>query len=254
MSEHVFRGTTAECLKHYGGAIKNSGSEGATARAPMAMFTGANERTVRDWLLGCVPPVGKFIVKARYFLAEQRYAVSELEQLDPLVRELGWLIAHGTISFNEAVEVLGVPGDSYLLRILHGRIASMARASWVDAARKLVEERRDRIPAERGRPAAVPAKGAAAPPASSGRFSEREIVLNTLATLITAAQPLAELVLSDKFTTQDRQALRTRTGGDGIYGFANMMDRLCSEMARGQIAPYAGRAAGRSSTSREEKA
>ena len=99
MTEHVFRGTTEECLRHYGSAIGNTGTEGKVARAPMAKFTGANERTVRDWLLARVPPLGKFLIKARYFLEQQRYAVSELEKLDPLVRDLGRIIAHGAVSF-----------------------------------------------------------------------------------------------------------------------------------------------------------
>lgn len=235
MSEHVFRGTTAECLKHYGGAIKNSGPDGAAARAPMATFTGANERTVRDWLLGRVPPVGKFIVKARYFLEQQRYAVSELKQLDPLVHELGRLMAHGAIGFDEAVKALGVPGDRYLLRILHGGIVSMARATWVDAARKLVEERRDRMPVQYSRATAGPAKRLVISSAPGGRLSERELVLQALAGLVQLTIPLAERALSNSFSPEERARLRESTGGDGIFRLSNLLNRLCGEKARERI-------------------
>ncbi|MBI4132245.1 MAG: hypothetical protein HY474_01290 [Candidatus Sungbacteria bacterium] len=243
MSELVFRGNTETCLQHYGRTIKNEGKEGRTARAPMTKFTGANERTVRDWLLGRVPPVGKFMIRARYFLEGEHYGVQELERLDPLVCDLGRAIAQDRIGFDEAVQALGVPGDHYLLRILHGKIASMARATWVGKARQLLKTIGASAPAASTRSATKSASPVIALPGS--RPQAREAVLKSLAALIAASTPLAEIVLSDDFTAEDRQELRTLAGDDGIYRFSNMMERLCTEMARRGIAPYARRAARR---------
>lgn len=60
-------------------------------------------------------------------------------------------------------------------------------------------------------------------------------IIETLACLVLCAKPLAEQILSERFTPEERELLRKKTQigrSSGIFDVSNLFSRLCSEQAR----------------------
>jgi hypothetical protein len=62
--------------------------------------------------------------------------------------------------------------------------------------------------------------------------TEKHKTLVILAGMVKAALPLAELVLTDEFSADDRAELRKLCGGDGVFRLSNRLSNLCGETAR----------------------
>ena len=62
--------------------------------------------------------------------------------------------------------------------------------------------------------------------------SNHKVIIATLANLINAVRPLADLLLKDNFSGEEREELRRLTGGDGVFKVGNLLGRLSSETAR----------------------
>lgn len=120
------KGNTRECLDDYFSTLSWSVSAALHERKPICDFVGVDPAPVRKWYIERYLPVGITLVKLRYFLESIGYQVSELENLNQSVRDLGRLICHGIVSVEEAVTELMLPSHSQLLRLLHGTVSGLA--------------------------------------------------------------------------------------------------------------------------------
>jgi hypothetical protein len=57
-------------------------------------------------------------------------------------------------------------------------------------------------------------------------------VIETLSHLVQAMSPLVEYVLSDKFTSEERELLRKKSGKESIFNLKVSLGQLCGERAR----------------------
>ncbi|RJQ37497.1 hypothetical protein C4552_00455 [Candidatus Parcubacteria bacterium] len=215
--------TTEEWLKQLGLQLPASDRERGEFYAPIAEYCNVSTATVGQWLGGKRLPGGEPLLRLRYWIAKGNVLVAELEKLDPAVKALGQLIADGELELEKVWQEIGYASrDGLFDALLRGHIPIAER---LEKIREIVARHR---------------RGGTSPAIDDGEASSKQVVLLALASLVKAVTPLADVMLSDEFSAEERQALRDATGGDGIYRLANMMNRLCSETARKAIKVYTG--------------
>lgn len=240
-----FRGMMGECLAHYATTLPAANGKGKReVFRPLAEFTNSSVLTAYRWTKGVQSLVGLRLIKTRYFLERLGYIVIELENLPPMVRDVGRLIAHNLFTVEEACRELSFSRPDHFVRLLRGgRKSSPKRMTKIQeivkAYQPLLDEKgkdfselyalttspvgpedSDSFPAP---PQAVKDDAAANP--------EHAAVLQVLAKNLEIVLPLAELVLTDVYTPDERRELRKHVN---IFRVSNALHRLCGEMARAQ--------------------
>ena len=107
---------TDDCLADY---LEKIGTD-FDARNLLCDFCGVIHSTGKRWAAGN-SPIGINLVKLRYALVMLGYTVDELLILPPEIYKFGELVAFGTLTFDDAVQLLEFTQPQNLLRILHGR-------------------------------------------------------------------------------------------------------------------------------------
>ncbi|MBI4127614.1 MAG: hypothetical protein HY459_00935 [Parcubacteria group bacterium] len=242
-----FEGTTEECLAHYVGQFP-MGEVSSQALQPIAEFFGAPRyrRLIQGWLTGRAKPQGENLIKIRFFLQSRGYRVVELEWLTPTVRQLGVLVAHNVENINSLVREIGYGSRDSLVEVLRGKQGfSLRRLRMID---EILARHQSHFPS--GLPETVQRKEVSLvsqEPLPSRPRRLRKVTnglpghrgfLTILAHLIQASVPLLEQILSEEFSAEERRELRKLTGGDTIFRFSNLLEKLCSEQARKQIPAY----------------
>lgn len=220
----AFTGSVQECLRHY---VANPRDE--KPGDALSSFTGAPfHPTVRRWINGTVTPHGDYLLAIMYFLEDRDYTVLELKGLNKSVKEVGWLIAHKVISIEEAQQAIGYPETSGLRRVLFGRGGtSKARLKKLG---NLARQHRQAEGLHLVKAVNSPPKAASGK--ANGQYLSHDRLLQILADVVKAGLPLAELIVSDAFTAEERKRFRCMVGGDGTFRFSNALNRLCGEKAR----------------------
>lgn len=246
MAQPIFSGSALECLKHYLNRLPPPTTRaGAAARNPIISFCQCARKTIRHWMRG-QPPIGTMLVRVRYFLDAHGYRVEELERLTPLIRDLGALVAYGILNLKQATEAMGYKQEWDLLNALHGKqIPNNLKQRAVPLIiehRAVLEKRMAEYRMQGFIPAAPPADTPGLRPSSKDARSttaaigsDRRLVITSLAAMLKAVLPLAELLDSEEFSEDERHQLRTITGRDGVFRLANTLHRLCGEEARAQL-------------------
>lgn len=242
-----FNGTTEQCLHHLAATAFDRDPGEA-----LASFVGATKHpTVDRWFSNRAKPVGEYLLKIRYFLELLGYHVNELEMLDPTVRDAGRLVAFSIIEPDDLAKEFGYRAtenakDS-MMRVLFGKSVPSAdkiekARQMLDACADLVEEKRREIignlpvPKKAGNGQDRDQRIAAVAPAHVPRRQDRnESVIDALANMVKAMIPIADLVLSDDFSPEQRKNLRERADVDGVFRLSNLLNRLCGERARNQL-------------------
>lgn len=225
----VLIGTTEECLRHYGHTVLTAprSRKALVARKPLMDFVGVTDPdSTRDWLLYQKPmPRGEYLIKTRYFLEAMGYEVLELTALRPTVYRLGCLIAYNKIRIEDAMEELGIRQRSHLLKYVIDP-GEPPNAERLSAMERLFER------FESGAVVPTPPAQTAKSCSTQNGILDHELVIATLAHLVNAAIPLAQLVASNKFTSDERRELRETAGFERVFRLSNAMNQLCSEKAR----------------------
>lgn len=230
------RGTTQECLTHLGRQVPSSDVERGAFYKPIADFTRRSHSTVGRWFKGESAIEGESLLRLRYYLTKLGYQVSELEMLHPTIRELGRVIAEGKIEFEKAVDLIGIDRDQLYRTVLRGVMPLDDR---LERIAELVKELGGGTSA--GRSERVVTREVASRKGDQANAGlSREDTILSLACLIKAATPLAQAIVSDAFSAEDRQRLRDLAGKDGVYRLSTIMNRLCSEAARSHFVEYRG--------------
>lgn len=221
------------CLKDYLSRIP-WGSKGASkaCRSIMSATGVRSQGTIRRWFTGTIKPVGETLILLRYFLEEQNYRVSELDNLDHRIRNLGFLIYKGLVTWEDAVKMLGFSNMQSLYRLLHGEGST--------SNSKLEEiEKICRLHNVALLPESKTETSAHKPNTASG--IDMKLVFNLIAVskaLAQAFKPVLEQFLSgsENLRTRFRQEV-----GNGLFETSNLMwelagllNALCSETARKQ--------------------
>ncbi len=253
----VFTGTTQECLEHFsqGNRFNTPEREACKLRNAVSEFFGINHQTGYGWFSQFRLPTGENLLRLRFFLSLLGYEVVERNVVPKILREFSDMVCLRTLSFEEAAYLIGgtaVP--AVLLDVSFGRygvsgereekITELVELYKKEATVKL-EEWKTKIEsfglANFSAIKIVPAQT----PESSKEDSKPVLarlngeVVKTLAHLILAIKPWAELLLSEEFSPEQRQQLRELTATNGrsnaVFEVSNALNRLCSERARKEI-------------------
>jgi len=208
----------------------------------MADFVGAADRQIYRWTAGDSHPRGIQLIKVRFWLASQDYQVEELVDLGEEIYLLSSLLAFGAIDFDQVHDVLNYSHQDSSIALLHGTHAPSGQRS-SEIARLIDGLINDPDQQMQNwyhwlkcfhQPLIVWPDSAAteqvAAEVSSG--NNHQVILQSLKSIIEAATPLAELVLSDAFSQEERRALRESFEKDGLFVFSNTLSALCSARAR----------------------
>lgn len=242
-------GTTEECLWHYLASLP-VGKKGSTeSRDPIAKFTGANQRSIREWAGHRCLPVGFTLVRVRYFLEKEGYAIAELEKLAKPIRQLGWLLAYEYVDADSAYKEIGLDNINRLCCVLRGeRNLSSDRFSKIEqivegfkeelALMRIPEEiPLDSRPNEKKEVAAENKTVAVIP----DELVEEDILhlLRGLKSIVALLAPRFERMLSHGVSVERRRSFRDNAGQALIFDLSNelhhglgLFKALCSEKAR----------------------
>lgn len=258
-------GTVIDCLASFSQKI---GGDHKT-RNTICDLLGIGHSTGKRWFSAKgVLPVGENLVRLRYLLELYGYEVFELKCLPPDVYNFGKLIAFGTISIEDAINLLDIGSHRSrtnhfadgLYRILHGKdgtdtekTAKMKEV--VDSFQKELNSKiqfwkdtlniKEIVEADQVGTAACPFVLTDQVDTDQVDIDtnqvdqlDHNIVLECFHHQVLAMIPLAQAVNSDGFSQEERRLLRVWTKKDrtnGVFELSNLLLKLCSETARKEI-------------------
>ena len=217
----VFSGSTRECLIHYGNNLPGKGGKRSPeARQPMADFVGCDNYLIYRWFNSEHMPIGENLLRVMAWLYTQNYKLTEWEKLPKLAQQLILILAHKLRSFDQMQGDLRYRSRDSLLSVLRG--ANMAPAK-IRAAHALIA--RFPINTEATKAEIVELKQ------TTGSVDHR-VIIDSLGHHIDAMLPLAQLVLSEEFSVEERRRLREQVSDDGLLTLAQVLNGLCSARSR----------------------
>ena len=244
LTKVTYRGDTAKCLELF---RRDYGS--STGRELLVQFMGVNEATVRRWLSGGKPH-GENLIRIRYLLEAFGYESRELNHLSEAARNLGRAVAFRVVSIDEVVQALDFQSEEpqqSVFRVLLGKVDTTSlRTSvmedLVDSKREEVERQIVAFKMTMSACSSSPILNRSSVPGRPPKVGSPVVksdAVEMLAHLVCAMLPLAEDIVSDRFSPKDRERLRELAGGDGVFNLSTnlnrlrvAMNRLCGERAR----------------------
>jgi len=192
------------------------------------------------------------LIRLRFYLAFLGYQLEELEVLEQTVRDAAQLFAFEVASLSDIADMAGYEGNGKsqldtLIRVFLGtrRVSAqklLQLGSFVDLyGAKLVEKIDSEVrtldpPNFAPRSAQIqerPSSSPATRPSSRDDTEKKSIAIKTIAGLIEVMLPLAEYVLSDSFTAEQRSQVRElAASGGGVSRLSNLLTQLSNEAAR----------------------
>lgn len=236
---------TVDCLKDL---VRRH--EGDVAfRHAMSLLLGVNRDHTLQWFKHGMVPKGENLLRLRVFLEVCGYKVKELNSLEPHLRRLAILLGLQLTSLDHVVEETGLERDS-VLRVVLGRcgtskqtkarIIALLEHSMEEHAFETVQEWRVRVGLPPLEHPVLPEEPKIIQPEWSAKAEltdahARLQVVFSLSILVRAVLPLAELVASDTFTSEDRRELHKLASPDGddvVFRTSTAFNRLCGEKAK----------------------
>lgn len=243
----AIKGNTDECWLHY--AFEVYGSNMESEKLTIIDYIGIGQTTLSRWL-NLMMPQGQNLLRLRCFLARRGYGVAELEALSDVVRTLSYLIADKKITITEVIRRTGFPKDGPLLQVLLGRenmsnerlsVCGDLIAEYVTGEKKASPSSDSvDIPKTEKNPISVEVDDKKKYSLGMRVNGRQKWEVENLAAFVRMMLPLAEAVLSDEYTEQDRDRLRTLANGDGVFRLSNALNGLCGPRARLHIMAKAG--------------
>lgn len=237
----VFRGSTEECLAHFSGAR----FEGDKKEAVAAFCNVSIDNTARRWLSPKHPikPAGANLIKVRYYLDHLGYDVAELRALEDPVRDLGRLIAFSVVTFEDAMDAVGIPkrdhGGGQLYVILHGEqgLSEERRekvVAFVNEFRQYLPDAVASVPKLRYLNGDTPKRELpprpVPPQAAPSRALATALEETALAHAIAGLHALLKLTAAE-LGPEGRERVRQIAGKQVVFETSNYLEGLCSETA-----------------------
>lgn len=241
-----FQGMTQECLRQFVADNRLDSKKPAAfaKRNAICDFFGLNHETGHSWFGNFALPVGERLLRLRFFLETLGYQPSENQGLPRPVKLLGEYIAIWSIRLKEEAAFLVGTAPDTLLSVLLGKEGVSERRLQViadivstnqDAAEQFQKKWHEKISDLALVRRAITA---ASPTDTETKPANVNAAIESLAHLILAAKPLAEALLSDQYSPEDRKRLRELTGNgrsNAVFDLSNLLNRLCGERARNEL-------------------
>lgn len=219
-------------------------------------FVGATPASVHAWAKGKRQTEGVKLIKLWVFLREAGYASPEFEKMQPFNKLLCRLLAYSIITIEEVQQIVNVARSSTAIQVMFGRKPANPSMNVDDLddlfgeqlvkAEQAFSQRLDELgfAIKTGEPADEAKLGAPlveAKPVSTHvpeglvTTTRDDASIMTLATLLSAALPLARNINSNRCTPEDRSRFRDLMGDGGVFEISNILNALCSERARKEM-------------------
>jgi hypothetical protein len=224
----IFSGNVRQCLDHYAQTLPTSKSQVSKARKPLADACNISLELAYRWLLKGKMPIGSNLIRLRYFFHNLGYNVSEMEGMLPEVFNFGQVICLGHISFEDACQELGYTSVDTLYAVIKGverpsrrKLEKMTSISQTYIGKQapdvLNRQSRQQSHQEHDMLLVV---------------DSHQAIIDALRKQIEALLPLAQVVLSEDFSDDERRQLRRGIPDDGLYRTAQALHGLCSKKSR----------------------
>ncbi|GEM_PF-2384714 len=250
-------GTTDACLRHFSSA---AGLNHVGRDTPRAVYKPRNKickllkiglSAGYDWFGKHVMPSGVNLLKLQYFLEQIGYTIVERENLSQAQRDLAILLALDVVSLDHVGQYTGVTRNT-ILRWSTGRIQPPDQKAdliktFISLQETKMKEKQDswRMTLQELNyiPVRVHTEGEKFAPTGGEHRDGHDGSLHgqqiyALAHLILAARSLAEQILSDTYSPDERENLRRQTQvgrSNALFELSNLLSRLCSERARREM-------------------
>lgn len=206
------------------------------------------DRAFAAWVNGECLPKGENLFKLEFLLSLVGYSVMKEMEVSSAVASLSAMVATDIYTIDDIVRATQTT-EQTVHRWLSGKLdQSNSRKAII---RDLVLRRQERLSSETSIwKAKLTSLGlianddktvqVAGAPSTSPCSVENthQVMIDSLAGLINAAIPLAQAILSDDFTAEERRLLREATvkgRTNGVFELSNLLSRLCGERARKEI-------------------
>lgn len=221
-----------------------------------ADFIGVSTHTIRRWLKGAPPPIGQSFWSACLFFDLLGYKVSEYDDLPDLYKSAIRAFTYGLDEPDVVATYFAHegknPSSSLYRRFrekaamteeVEGRAASMLYSAEVSEMIREAEhswlERFKRYPVVAGAEGAAAKEASVSSPVTKLKAKAEkteepsfDLMIETLAGLVHAMQPLAKYLESDNFSAAERDLVREKVGQKKLFKLSNILARLCGEEAR----------------------
>lgn len=205
-------GTTEECWGHF--CLNISVLDQTLLKEGFESIYGKSVENESFENLSGDLPKGEELIRLRYFLETQGYEVLELKNLSSEIYDLGKDISFNKISLNNVANKISMERDSLLKALRGARMISSDRLSMI---RKVLKNENVRADIE----------GAA-----KNISLDKVDVEKIFESLIRALIPVAQRIVSDEFSIDDRRRLREMFENDDVFVLSNLMAAACTETAR----------------------
>lgn len=275
MTNQVIKGSLEECLRHFSrehGTLLTRNRHYAR-RAVVALF-GINGAAGHRWFDQNILPVGVNRCKLWYFLELIGYRITDpvlphREQADLLVQLALSVVTPKMVATRLSIDsntvLRWLNGDSVPMEENRDKLKAILyenklkteekKIVWVNVLRDLdlplfgaitdggqtIDVRGIPVGSSKPEPRSEPKTtlSAVSVAGRSVRDGWHGQEIEILAHLLLAAKPLADRILSDEFSAEDRRKLRelTATNGrsNGVFDLSNSLNRLCGERARHEL-------------------
>ncbi len=238
------QGSTKQCVAHLGKILKSDPDYYEKRRA-MAAFLHLDDQTLHRWFKHGPVLIGESNLRVQYYLEFLGYGVKELQKMQPLFRDAGRLIAFDLISIGEMADYVGfecAPGSRSrtLFMVFRG-----ARGTSPEKLERFAELVVKHTPALAARQKAtekpvqfesvVLETAVAAPEKPTLSETGTSAVIQSFAQSVAALVPLAELMVSDRYSAEDREQIRHLAGGN-VSRLSRLLTQLSGEAARNALA------------------
>lgn len=207
-----------------------------------------SSNTVWDWLKGNFVPKGTNLIRLMVILELLGYEISEWSDLSSPIKMIAECFVFGVISEEEMEkEIFEGFSQVHMMRILLGRGGTIPRKikeieDRIKSKEEILLEKKiyweDRFFSLKDD---LPKKEKLEKPFDNidGQENvfipqgfEKDQLINSLAHIVLAGIPFAKILLSERFTSEDRRKFRELAKGDGVFTLKNLLSCLCSETAR----------------------
>lgn len=236
-----FEGSLVDCIKDFGQKTKGK----FAYRRKVAHLMGLNTYTVHTWLNKHKSPGGLNLLKLFLLLELNGYVVTEAKMIDPKIREYGKLLAMEVLKMDVAVNALEAANPNGILKIMLGRSgtshkkmaeieATLAENEWKKASQTKFQEWINKAVFVEKQTKTIADTEKREPFVGIGHNPALEIFAHQVKAMI----PLAEWIVSNQFTADERHKLREFSSNgrsNDVFKLSTILNRLCSETARKEM-------------------
>lgn len=215
-------------------------------RAEVARFVKVDpNKTVKRWADRKQAAVGESLIRLRYFLELKGYRIPELESLEQPIYNIGKIFAFDVANLDDIIQMFefeaGHSGRSQTLDILHGKRGTSRER--LQKARKfgeafggLLQEKIGQMKdSGSARAFQRPSEPDAAPRSLIRPADESHVaIMDAFTASMRAILPLAEYVLSNSFTAEERDRIRS-SAGKNASRLSLLLTQLSNEAARSAL-------------------